>query len=70
MKAGHGELQGNRGDIHGIGFSGIAHEKASATTPGFQMHCNKRELSPFVNLLSEGATAWGLPVINTGRLLK
>ena len=38
-KAGLGELQGNRGDIQRIGFSGIAHEKASVTTPGFPIHC-------------------------------
>lgn len=70
-----------QGDVLRTGFSGTAEEKASVTTPGTRtaktfscaINClskDQKALLPFVNLLSGEATAWFLPVIDTGMLLK
>jgi len=66
---GYGELQRNGEHVHRIEFRGIAHEKASVTTPGSQTHCKDFFLGNYllkpgpkgillsVNLLSSEATA-------------
>lgn len=71
----------DQGDILRRGFSGTTQGKASVATPGtrtaktfsWAINClskDQKALLPFVNLLSGKVTAWFLPVIDTGMLLK